>query len=317
VPLLFASPMMAIVAIIVFDGLRSFMSNLANPAWTSLVADLVPQGMRARFFSSRNIAMGLAAMVVATLAGWLISRTNAQLDSSVAGYQLVFLCAFATGMVSTFAFSRIREPEMNEADRLPHQRGDLRRALHQNPAFVGLIISALVWNFALQLAAPFFSVYLVNGLNASATAVGVLASVSSLTALFGQRYFSSVIDRRGAYWVQGITSLFIPLAPWAWMLVTAPWQVGIINAFVGFAWAGYNLANFNLLLELTPSDHRARAVALYQLAVFSSAVAGPLLGGFLADRLGYQFIFMLSGIGRYTGAILFFWLTYRRVMKKN
>jgi MFS family permease len=313
VPLLFASPTMAIMAIIVFDGLRSFMSNLANPAWTSLVADLVPEGMRARFFSSRNIAMGLAAMVVAALAGWLISETNTRLDSEVAGYQLVFLFAFATGMVSTYAFSRIREPEMAEADRHPHQRGDLRRALRHSPAFAGLVISALVWNFSLQLAAPFFNVYLVNGLGASATAVGVLSGVYSLTALFGQRYFAGAIDRRGPYWVQGLTGLFIPLAPLAWMIVREPWQVGIINAIVGFAWAGYNLANFNLLLEVTPGDQRARAVALYQLAVFGSAVAGPLLGGFLADYFSYQLVFFLSGIGRFAGAILFFLLVYRRV----
>jgi hypothetical protein len=50
VPLLFASPTAAIVAIIILDGLRSFMSNLANPAWTSLVADLMPEGMRALLF---------------------------------------------------------------------------------------------------------------------------------------------------------------------------------------------------------------------------------------------------------------------------
>ena len=313
VPFLFGSAAVAIVAIIVFDGVRAFMANLANPAWTSLVADLVPEQMRARFFSSRNIAMGLAAMVVATLAGLLISRTNTRLDSAVAGYQVVFFCAFATGMISTYAFSRIREVAPKAAERAPHHPGDLRRALRLNPAFAGLVASALVWNFSLQLASPFFNVYLVNGLGATATAVGVLASVASLTALFGQRFFASVIDRRGPYWVQGMTSLFIPLAPLAWMLVTAPWQVAIINAFVGFAWAGYNLANFNVLLELAPLDQRARSVALYQLAVFGSAVAGPLLGGFLADRVGYQLIFLLSGIGRFAGALLFFRLTYRHI----
>jgi MFS family permease len=261
--------------------------------------------------------MGLAAMVVAKLAGWLISQTNTRLDSAMAGYQLVFLFAFATGMVSTYAFSRIREPEMAEADRPAHQRGDLRRALRHSPAFAGLVISALVWNFSLQLAAPFFNVYLVNGLGASAAVVGVLASVYSLSTLFDQRYFASVIDRRGPYWVQGVTGLFIPLAPLAWMIVRAPWQVGIINGIVGFAWAGYSLANFNLLLELTPGDQRARAVALFQLVVFGSAVAGPLLGGFLADRFSYQFIFFLSGIGRFVGAILFFLLVYQRVAKKG
>ena len=78
-----------------------------------------------------------------------------------------------------------------------------------------------------------------------------------------------------------------------------------------------NLANFTLLLELTPGDQRARAVALFQLAVFGSAVAGPLLGGFLADHFSYQLIFFLSGIGRFAGAILFFLLVYRRVVKRD
>lgn len=313
VPMFFNSSGMAIAAIIVLDGVRAFMANLANPAWTSLVADLVPESMRARFFSSRNIAMGVAALIVAALAGWMISKTNDRLDSAVAGYQVIFLCAFAAGMVSTYAFARIREPQLDEAERAQHQRGDLRRALRQNPAFVGLVISALVWNFSLQLAAPFFNVYLVSSLQASLTAVGLLAAVASLTALFGQHYFASLIDRRGPYWVQALTSLVIPLAPLAWMVVRAPWQVAFINAFVGFVWAGYNLANFNLLLELTPGEQRARAVALFQLAVFGSAVAGPLMGGFLADRMGYQVVFLLSGIGRYAGAVLFLWLTYRRV----
>lgn len=317
VPFLVSEPAVAIAAIIALDGLRAFASNLANPGWTSLVADLVPEAMRARFFSSRNIAMGLAALLVAPLAGLLISRANARLASPVAGYQLVFLCAFAAGMVSTCAFTRIREPQPAASARASHQRGDLRRALRHNPAFTGLVISALAWNFSLQLAAPFFNVYLVTELRASTTAVGILAGVASLSALGGQRFFAGYIDRRGPYRTQVLTSLLIPLAPWAWMLVRAPWQVSIINASVGFAWAGYNLANFNLLLELTPGQQRARAVALYQLAVFGSAVAGPLVGGLLADAVGYRPIFLLSGIGRYAGVALFIWLTVRRVSKKE
>jgi hypothetical protein len=56
-----------------------------------------------------------------------------------------------------------------------------------------------------------------------------------------------------------------------WVFYTDPWQVGINNLFGGFLWAGFNLANFNLLLQVTPSVGRARAVALYQTGVFASA----------------------------------------------
>ena len=88
-------------------------------------------------------------------------------------------------------------------------------------------------------------------------------------------------------------------------------QVGIINTFSGFLWAGYNLSNFNLLLELTPDEGRPRAVALFQTAVFGSAVIGPLLGGFLADAIGFKFVFGLSSAGRYLGIALFILLTIR------
>ena len=85
-PVFITEPLIAIVAIIIMDGLRSFMSNLANPGWTSMVADLVPESMRGRFFSSRNTAMGLAALVVAPLAGRMITSTNLRFDSPFAGY---------------------------------------------------------------------------------------------------------------------------------------------------------------------------------------------------------------------------------------
>ncbi|MCA9920277.1 MAG: MFS transporter, partial [Anaerolineales bacterium] len=170
-----------------------------------------------------------------------------------------------------------------------------------------------VWNLALQVAAPFFNVYLVKTFQSTATTIGLLASVSSLTALVGQRVFGRLLDVRGALWVQLVTGFLIPGLPLAWVFITADWQVGIINTFGGFLWAGYNLANFNLLLRLTPDEQRPRAVALYQTAVFSSAVIGPLLGGFLADSVSYQLIFGFSAAGRFLGTVLFALFTVRLV----
>jgi len=55
-------------------------------------------------------------------------------------------------------------------------------------------------------------------------------------------------------------------------------------------------------------------VALYQTAVFGTAVLGPLVGGYLADLSGYRLIFGLSSAGHFLATILFLWLTihYRR-----
>jgi MFS family permease len=314
-PFVIKQPLLAIYLIIGFNGLRAFMGNLANPGWTSLVADLVPDAIRGRYFSSRNMAMGVAALLITPLAGRIISAGNDRTESTVLGYQAVFFLAFATGMVSTYFFQQIVEPAATSAKPAGHQSGDLRRAIGHSPGFVGLVISAFIWNLALQIAAPFFNVYLVDAFQTSTTTIGLLAAVSSLTALFGQRFFGRLLDKKGAFRVQILTGLLIPALPLAWVFITAAWQVAIINTFGGLLWAGYNLASFTLLLTLTPQDQRPRAVALYQTAVFTSAVAGPMLGGFLADAVSFKLIFALSGIGRLLGTLLFVWFAARPFQK--
>ena len=314
-PFLIVRPDIAIPLIIGLSGLRAFMGNLGNPAWTAIVADLVPRFMRGRYFANRNIAMGIAALAVAPLAGWLIHAGNGWLGLPFAGYQLVFALAFAFGMISTVSFGRIPEPPLPAAAAQKHHPGDLRRAMGKSPGFLGFVVSAFIWNLALQVAGPFFNVYMVSQLHASLATVGLLAGVSSLFALAGQRLFGRMLDYKGSLWVQAITGLLIPALPLGWLFVTSPWQVGIINVFSGVLWAGYNLSNFNLLLELSPPEQRPRAVALYQTVVFASAVLGPLLGGYLADAAGFKLIFALSGVGRILGMVVFLWLTVRPVLR--
>jgi MFS family permease len=199
-------------------------------------------------------------------------------------------------------------PEPHRAHRLRTTTGTttgLWSAIGGNRAFLGLVVSGFVWTLALQVAAPFFNVYLVRHLGASAATVGALAGVNTLFGLIGSGVFVRVMDRAGALKTQAFTGLLIPIIPTAWIWVTAPWQVGVLEAYAGLVWAGYNLANFALLLELTPDSHRPQAVALYQTVVFTSAVVGPLLGGWLADTFGFHVIFAASGAGRLLGIVLY------------
>ncbi len=309
IPLFQLPPVVAIVAITSLNGLRAFMSNFANPAWTALVADLVPNFMRGRYFSTRSFTMGISTLLFTALAGWLISSGNRWTDNRYLGFQLAFFLAFLAGMGSMFYFSRIDEsaiPTKAVGKRVP---GQLRRALRETPGYLGFVISAVVWNFALQLAGPFFNVYLVTNLGANSATVGLVTSVSSFTALGGQLLLGKWMDRKGAVWLAIVTGIPISILPMLWVTYSDPWQVAVNNVFGGFLWAGYNLANFNLLLQLTPNEGRARAVALYQTGVFAAAVAGPLVGGYLADNVGYDLIFILSGVGRFLGIGLFAWLT--------
>ncbi|WP_455383066.1 MFS transporter [Salinispira pacifica] len=295
----------AIWVVILVNAGRTFLNNYSNSPWTDMVADLVPQQMRGRYFMTRGQLMGVAALLAAPAGGWLIHTLGGGGGKGFLGYQVVFLSAFAFGAVSTYAFARIPEAEERSSPRVVHRRGDLRKALRESPDFVAFLAGALVWNIAIQVAGPFFNVYLVSDLKASVEVVGYSAGVTSLTTLLGQYLFGRLIVKKGSYWVQKVTGWLIPILPSLWIIVREPYQVYFISALSGILWGGYNLSNFNLMLDYSPASQRPRAVALYQTVVFSSAVIGPVIGGVVIDLLSFNFCFGLSTVGRLVGMVLF------------
>jgi len=106
-PLLALSPFLVqsgaslVFLIIALNALRILAGSFANSSWTSLVADLVPSANRGRYFASRNMAIGLVALVASPLAGQIIGAINGRTVHSFPGYQVSLLAAFALGMVST------------------------------------------------------------------------------------------------------------------------------------------------------------------------------------------------------------------------
>ncbi len=310
IPLATGDPGTALILIIIFNSIRSFMSSFANPAWTSIVADLVPGFIRGRYFGLRNSLMAAGAFLAAALAGWIIRHGNGFSGFRHAGYQAAFFIACITGLAGTFFFSRIPRSGISAPPADERRPGRMPGILSMLP-FAGLVLHALLWNLSVQLAAPFFNVYLVNGLGAGMTLVGIATASSSAASLPGQYLFGRIMDRRGAIPLLLLTGLLIPLIPLLWMVVRAPWQVPFLNAFGGFLWAGYNMANFTLLLELSPEAQRPRAVALFQVAVFSSAVIGPALGGLLTERYGFMPVFAASGIGRFAALVPFLFVVVR------
>lgn len=292
----------AVIALLILAALVQACANLGYPSWVSLIADIIPGEHRGRYFGSRNIANTAVSMVAAYFAGLLITR-----GGNPAGYQLAFLLAFLFGAGSVLSFSRIQDPAPNQPPRTAQTGSPLQLLgnISKHPAFLALCATAAVWNLSLNVAGPFFNIYLVKDLHATAAQLGLLTAATSLAGLPALRLFGPLSDRWGPRRVVLLTGLLIPVLPLAWTIVTSPWHVLFINIGAGVLWAGYNLASFNLLLAATPDAERARFSALYQILIALSLAGGAALGGWVTTFLGYKAAFAISGFGRLLSALLF------------
>jgi MFS family permease len=302
VPILFKGPNVVWIAIAV-SVIRDSFNNFGYPAWMSVTNETVPIEGRGRYFGARNFVMGVTGMITTLLAGKLITLFVAPL-----GYQIALGLAFVLGASSTFSYAHIIE----HTNQTVATGGKSNFSLHllvemftSNPQFVALVVTAAVWNFGLNIAGPFFNVYMVQNLKFTATAVGLTAVASSLSLLFVQNQIGAFADRLGSRRLQLASMCAIPALPLAWIFATQVWHILIINTFSGIMWGAFNLASFNLLLVSIPKNQVPRYSAVYQIVVTLSLAAGALVGSALIIKWGFIAVCLGSALFRIIATVLF------------
>jgi MFS family permease len=291
----------AVYGVMALRGARSFLMQASSSAWTTLSGQIVPRRLRGKYFAARNIAKQASALLVVPAAGWAIDRLGFPL-----GYQVCFGLAAAIGLLAFWAYARIpfEKPEREQIASEADEHAQVWQSAAQKRNYWAFCATSVCWTFSIQFAAPFFSVYLVDVLGATASIVGVLAATQNLSALPGQVLFGRWLDRKGIKWTFRLSGLLIPFLPWGWLLVSGPWGALPIRIGTGFLFAGYNLSNFNMLLTITPGVRRTRYIALYRTIVQSAAALAPLLGGLVVEQVGFLPVFFVSGLGRLISTLL-------------
>jgi MFS family permease len=286
--------------VMVVSVIRSITGNLAFPAWMSFSADVVPIEGRGRYFASRNLAMSAASMLVTYLAGQWITQSE-----SLAAYQIVITLSFVLGMASTFSFNKIRDPR---PDHHSAETFSLRSAiadLRASPVFLAFCAVAAIWNFSLNIAGPFFSVYMAQNLKFTAAMIGMTSIIPGVTKILTQRKAGELADRFGARNMQAVLMFLIPILPLAWIFVSTYAGVLVIQAFAGILWGTFELVSFNVLLGILPQNLQARYSAIYQITVALAFSGGAVLGSTILSVWDYQGIFIASTIGRIVAAVAF------------
>lgn len=144
---------------------------------------------------------------------------------------------------------------------------------------------------------PFLPFYLedlgAESVRSQALWAGAMVASSAICMAITAPFWGMVADRYGRKPMVVRAMLCGAASTGLMALVVAPWQLLILFILDG-ALSGTVAAAMTLVASTTPRDKLGYALGLLQTAIFAGMSLGPLVGGVLADAIGYRPIF---GIG--------------------
>jgi MFS family permease len=286
----FVDPQIGVILLIAAVAMNQAMAAIAGCSWNSWMRDLVPDSEFGRFFSRRAAATMALATSLALICGLFIDRWRALLPGhSAYVYSWMFLASAAIGFVGVWLLSITPDQPMPPATERPHFRTLLARPFRDSN-FRQLMIFLGSWNFAANLAAPFFVVYMLKTIGYSMTTIIVLTTASQLSNLASLGVWGTMIDRYSNKAVLGIAAPMFLLCTLAWSFTGLAWVqpmvfylLLVIHMLMGIATAGVALASGNVAMKLSPPGQATAYLAANSVVSATCAAIAPILGGLCAD----------------------------------
>jgi len=265
-----------------------FFGSIAGPAWNSWIKDLVPEDILGTYFGRRIRLcqiLNVSLSIVLALLLDLVKKQAAGLE--IYAYALMFIAGGVVGITGAFILSRACEPLAPLSDNKFIQR--LRQPLTDGN-FGRLLIFNAAWVFALNLATPFFTVYMIKELDLPLSYIIILSSIGLISSVFTVRIWGRMADRYSNKTIIAVGGPLYVLCILGWCfagIFTQLWATLLLLLLIhigsGIATAGINLSMANIGLKLAPREDAIVYLSTQNIimAVFSSIA--PLVGGVLAD----------------------------------
>ncbi|NBD01515.1 MFS transporter [Atlantibacter hermannii] len=154
--------------------------------------------------------------------------------------------------------------------------------------FTGLAISQIL---------PFLPLYVaqlgVTSHEALSMWSGLTFSVTFLVSAIVSPMWGSLADRKGRKLMLLRASLGMAVAILLQAFATNVWQLFFLRALMGLT-SGYIPNAMALVASQVPRERSGWALSTLSTAQISGVIAGPLMGGFLADWVGLHWVFLLT-----------------------
>jgi len=291
-----------VVAILAMMFLFGVFMGVQRVVFSVLMAKVIPLQRRGRLQAWRNATGGLIAAAVAYAAGRYFVEPNLFGH----GYSVTFILAFVLTSLGISAFSLLlREPEpptLRPQTRFRERITQFPRLIRSDRDYAMFLVVQMLAT-ASRIATPFYIIYVGQTTHLGGAEIGLLSLAFLGADTLANLVWGYTGDRAGFRQV-----LLISLLLWVGatvLLIAAPAMPFAVIAFFGLgaAQSGYMMAAQTMILEFGSREELAMRIAISTTAESVMATASPLVGGLMADQLGFHWVFGVS-IGFLAAALL-------------
>lgn len=286
IPVAFTKDPIVLIALI---SLQAFLSAISVPAWTVALMRSIPAYQRGSVSGKFN-SIGALGSFVGTLVGGYIVFTLGFVP-----FLFYITCFF--GLLSMLPFFFVKLPTMptySSSFSSAFKKTFDIQAVIKEKKLMSLIKTITFLNFAVSLAGPFFSVYVIQKLGGSSLDVAIIAAIG---ALAGSLFFSTwgkLVDYLGRKTVMLGCIIPITLIPLVYVISNNVYWIYLYTVVANMSWAGFNLAAFAYLTDVVPSERGSYYISMYNFLTGLSTAVAPFIGGIIADMTSITFVFLLS-----------------------
>jgi MFS family permease len=287
----FARDRYPIMAVALLLGLAT---EMARPAFSAMMIDIVPERDRLRAFTLNYWAINLGFACAAVLAG-LAAQAN---------YLLLFVVDAATTLVTAgIVFSRVRETRPVR----PARAADFRRTPETAGPGLGKVFTDRVFmafvGLNLLLALLFMqhlsTLPIAMGQDGLSPAMyGSVIALNGVLIVGGQLFVPRLIGGHNRSRVLALAAVVTGVG----FGLTSIADHALLYALTVLIWTAGEMLNSpsssTLIAELSPAELRGRYQGVFSLAWSVAAFGAPIFGGFVQERAGNTVLWLgCAGIG--------------------
>jgi Na+/melibiose symporter-like transporter len=291
-------------------GVAYLIASFIIPPASNWIVDLTPEYIRGKYLAQKD-AYSLAFLTIITILMGRVLDIFRQNGNEYGGFVVIGIVVFLLAIINFYCLSSAKEP-IPVKNGTPVRLKDVLLIPLKNIRFRKIIVLFILWNAGLQVAGPFFAVYMVTGLKISYTYIMAMGVISSVIRVILAPYWGKLADQKSWFFSTKASVGILAITHFMWFFVnsrTAWLMIPVVHILGGIAWAGINISLFNIQFVFAPREGRtmylASNAAVGGLVGFVSTLAGSAILRILEEYRfsivafsvsNMQIIFALSGL---------------------